>query len=616
MTSKQWCISFLISVGIIVLGYVLLNVLVDPFGVFGDPILDWYSYNMTNNPRVAKIGYLDKNETGKTYDSYIIGCSSTSSFPAEDLDHYLGGHFYNMIMYGADMLDVEQTCQYVIQEYGAKRIVINIFLSNATKYDVEEDRITKNMHAKLNGESPFSFYTRYLFLTPQYAIAKLEDKAKDTYATQPFDVFDVSTGAYDKKVRDVEPIQDIPHYLEMYPIFADYPAQTWQMTEIDTTVASIQRIKTMCEQAKVDVTFVMAPAYSEYVKYFPEEQVKEFHRKIAEVTDYWDFTTSSLTNDPRFFYDESHFRNSLGKMVLAKMVGATDTYYPEDIGEYVTKDTVEEHINKLWQWDKENEAYTTELPILTYHSVVENPSSNSEISPKQLEQQLQTLQQAGYITVSWEEVLAYVKEGKDLPEKPVMITFDDGYRNNYEIAFPLLQKYQMKATIFVIGISVGSVSNYKDTNYPITPHFTYEEAKEMIDSGLISIQTHTYDMHQWTPYETAKATNEIRETIVPLEGESETDYRKALQADIQKAKTEIQSHLGSDVVALAYPSGKWETITNIVLKEEGIQATVTIEEGVNEIIKGLPQSLYALKRFNMDETVTTEKLLEMLSPKV
>ena len=57
------------------------NAAVDPFGVFGDRILSWWSYDMTQNPRTAKIGYLDRH--WEEYDAYIIGCSKTSSFPTE-----------------------------------------------------------------------------------------------------------------------------------------------------------------------------------------------------------------------------------------------------------------------------------------------------------------------------------------------------------------------------------------------------------------------------------------------------------------------------------------------------------------------------------------------------
>lgn len=67
--------------------------------------------------------------------------------------------------------------------------------------------------------------------------------------------------------------------------------------------------------------------------------------------------------------------------------------------------------------------------------------------------------------------------------------------------------------------------------YPITPHFSYEQGAEMVASGVISLQSHTYDMHQWGPYE---STDQPRETILPLEGESEADYRASLSCRLSK----------------------------------------------------------------------------------
>ena len=70
MTSKKWLISFLLTVIGIALLIAGFNVLTDPFGVFGDPMLDWWSYNMTNNPRTAKLAYLEDH--WEDYDSYLI----------------------------------------------------------------------------------------------------------------------------------------------------------------------------------------------------------------------------------------------------------------------------------------------------------------------------------------------------------------------------------------------------------------------------------------------------------------------------------------------------------------------------------------------------------------
>ena len=231
-------------------------------------------------------------------------------------------------------------------------------------------------------------------------------------------------------------------------------------------------------------------------------------------------------------------------------------------------------------------------------------------SKEMFEKQIKTLSENGYTGITFEEMVEYVYNGKKLPEKSICITFDDGYLNNYEIAYPILKKYNMKANIFVIGVSVGSLTNYKDTNYPITPHFTYEQAKEMEESGLISIQSHTYDMHEWPEYENEN--EKIREDILKLEEETEQEYIQELREDIRKMAEKIKENVGKEIIALAYPNGKYETLTNVILKEEGIKATVTIKEATNEILIGLPQSLYALNRYNMDETITPEKMLEKI----
>ena len=76
------------------------------------------------------------------------------------------------------------------------------------------------------------------------------------------------------------------------------------------------------------------------------------------------------------------------------------------------------------------------------------------------------------------------------------------YRIFRRLAFPILKELEMPAVVFPIGISVGK-DTYKDTEIPITPHFTWEQAVEMANSGLISLQSHTYDLHQKTEYETA-----------------------------------------------------------------------------------------------------------------
>ena len=612
MNSKRWLLGFLataVVLGAAVLGF---NWLVDPFGVFSHKALEWPSYEMTMNPRTAKITYLKEHH--EEYDSYILGCSSVSSFPTDALNTYFDAKFYNMIAYGADMLDVEQQAFYLVENYEVKNLVVSVYIDNAMNYNEEADPLAYAMPPETTGENPLAFYAKYLFMDPRHSLDKLEAIAQDTYLTQTFDVFDASDGAYDKKVRDAEPIGNMDAYLESYPVFANYTALSNQTNEeaITGTLESLTRIKQLCEDNGVQLTVVTAPVYVDYLASFPWEQVADFYTRLAEVTDYWDFSYSSVSFEPRYFYDETHFRECVGDMALARMFGDESVYIPEDFGAYVTADNVVEHVAQMAQAEPlPLEEYTAQVPVLMYHHISEEGNDSTELSPEAFEAQIAALAEAGYTSVFPEDLATYVREGKELPEKPIVITFDDGYLSNYEYAYPILKKYGMVATIFVIGSTVGDTEHYKDTDYPITPHFSYEQAKEMVDSGVISIQSHTYDMHQWGPYEDS---DQPRENLLPLEGESEEDYRAALSADCETIRREIQEGTGEeDVRVIAFPGGYYDILSLVTLLENGFDISFSTEIGTNTLIKGLDQSLLALDRYNMNGSVSPEQMLEWIS---
>ncbi len=612
MSAKKWLVSFILTVfGLFVL-LGAFNVTVDPFGVFGDRLFSWYSYDMTLNPRAAKIAYLDENH--EKYDSYIIGCSSTSSYPVDRLNEYYDASFYNMIMYGADMLDVEKESRYIIENYECKNLIVSVYIDNALHYDEEEDPLKYSVHGKTESGGilqELTYYLRYLKAEPTYAIDKLRSLQKDTYLNQAFDVFNAETGAYDKTKRDAERISDRESYLQAYPEFAAYPQTSPEMTEIGPTAESLARIRDLCEENGINFTVVMAPVYWDYFNDFAKEEVLEFYTALAEVTDFWDFSMSSVSYEMRYFYDATHFRNCVGDMALARMAGDDSIYVPEDFGQLVTKDNVEEAVDDLYTHSAlSNQEISACVPVLLYHEIdpAADGSNGAVVSPETFENHIRALAENGYTAVSPEELTAYVEHGGTLPEKPVLITFDDGYQSNYDYAYPVLKKYGMKATIFVIGSSAGK-DEYKDTGQPIIPHFGAEEAREMTDSGLISIQSHTYDLHQAAAYETGT----VRENMAPLPGEDEWDYADMLADDTEKERQLILSLTGEEPFALAYPEGRYTELTTSVLVQLGVKITFTTQPGGNTVIRGLPQSLLEMNRYTMYEDTTAEQMLEYLS---
>ena len=610
MNAKKWVLTFLLFALVLVLGLAAFNYVTDPFAAFGDKFLNWFSYDETNNPRVAKISYLEQHHD--EYDSYILGCSSTSSLQVSDFNKLYDANFYNLIMYGADMRDCEKIADYLIEHYEVKHLVLNVYLDNGFTYDDETDRLTRNLHYLTDPDtSALSFYTRYLFCDPRYGFAKLKNLRNDRLLPQSFDVFNEVTGEYDKRVRDVEPIGSMDTYLEAYPVFADYPKTgDFVLGQTENCMKSVAAIKERCEAADVELVVVAAPVYIDYFQNFQAEDVANFYASLAKVTDFWDFSCSSVSCEPRYFYDATHFRNAVGSMIAARIAGDDSVYIPDDFGTYVTADMPSSYFSEVLQATAlPDETVSRDVPVLMWHNLAEESSGDMTISVDTFRAQIEALHEAGFKTVSLQQLYDYVHFGTELPEKPIVLTFDDGYFSNYEYAFPILQEYDMQATIFAIGVSVGK-DNYKDTDHAMTPHFGADEAREMVDSGLISVQSHTFDMHQWPPFEDGNA--QVRETLLPFDGEADADYEAAVEADFAESRELLESITGQPVNALAFPEGAYVTLTQDALRSAGAELTFTTVRAVNTVVKGLPQSLCAMPRFGMTESTDMTALVAEL----
>ena len=160
------------------------------------------------------------------------------------------------------------------------------------------------------------------------------------------------------------------------------------------------------------------------------------------------------------------------------------------------------------------------VPVLMYHAVSDDLWGFEElfVSPSDMEQQLAYLTENGYDPIFFE----------DLPnlenyDKPVILTFDDGYLDNYTQLYPLLEKYNAKATIFVITSAMG-VSQRS---------MTREQVKELSDSGLVSIQSHTVNHPELSSLDEAQQLTEIRDS-----------------------KLEVARMTGREPHVLCYPSGE------------------------------------------------------------
>ena len=252
------------------------------------------------------------------------------------------------------------------------------------------------------------------------------------------------------------------------------------------------------------------------------------------------------------------------------------------------------------------------LPILMYHHVDQTGDAVVTISQELFAEQLDYMEENGYETVSLDEIIDYVNgEDVELPQKPVAIVFDDGYESNYLLAYPELKARGDRATICVIGSCVGKCT-YKDTGAPMLPYLSWDEAREMVASGLITIGSHTYDMHQYAPLEIGTP----RESAIPLPGESKSEFAQKLREDYTKNAELIHENIGQMVEIFAYPNGKYTSESETLIRSMGAKITLTTRVGMNYIRKNDPESLYLLKRYSINQTTDVATLQTYLDGKI
>ncbi len=188
---------------------------------------------------------------------------------------------------------------------------------------------------------------------------------------------------------------------------------------------------------------------------------------------------------------------------------------------------------------------TDAIPVLMYHHFDEKQSNSITVTRKVFLEQMKTLRKAGYTPITQEQMIAFYYEKAKLPKKPILITIDDGYRSNYEIAYPILKQTEMKATIFTVTSQAGQTPNR-------LPHFSWEEAKLMSKDGTMEIQSHTNNLH----HKEEGLIHKVPALLYSFKGETREQYLERIYTDLYSSRELVKENVGNQVLAISYPFGE------------------------------------------------------------
>ncbi|EUJ46958.1 polysaccharide deacetylase family protein [Listeria riparia] len=203
---------------------------------------------------------------------------------------------------------------------------------------------------------------------------------------------------------------------------------------------------------------------------------------------------------------------------------------------------------------------TLQIPVLMYHSINENVKNNLITPPQEFDAQMKWLAENGYHPLFLSELDTLLLTGKNMPEKPIVITFDDGYLDNYTNAYPILKKYRLKANIFVITDKIAKKN-----------HFDEVALKKMSDNG-IEMQSHTVHHQELNTL----------------------SYNQQL-TELKESKAVLQQLTGKTVNSICYPVGRYNEDTKRAAKAAGYTMGFTTQPGrANE-----KAGMYTLPRIRM-----------------
>ena len=260
------------------------------------------------------------------------------------------------------------------------------------------------------------------------------------------------------------------------------------------------------------------------------------------------------------------------------------------------------------------------LTVIGYHEVTDDKDAlipMYSVSTARFEEQVRWLQNSGFHFISVDQLLKAHQGKTVLPEKPVLLTVDDGYENFYTNVYPFVKANKIPIVLAVVGSwlepKADEMVNFGDDKIPRSKIVTWPQLKEMSKSGYVEIASHSYDLHHGilgNPQgnsEPAATTRLYDPETKTYEGDGA--YAKRIYDDLKKNNDLIKAHGIPSPRVMVWPYGRYNLETVRIAKELGMPITVSLDDGPVYLKK----SLGAINRILVEHDMTLDSLAKEIS---
>lgn len=209
-------------------------------------------------------------------------------------------------------------------------------------------------------------------------------------------------------------------------------------------------------------------------------------------------------------------------------------------------------------------AREAKVPVMMYHDILAQKQVFFDVTPEEFEAHLKLIQQKGLTPISANQLMQHLRTGVPLPEKPILLTFDDGYEGHYTYVYPLLKKYNYPAVFSIYTAKVGKKMGRSS--------LSWEQVREMAKDPLVTIASHS-------------VSHKVMTTLNPQQ----------IQTELQESKRILEAELGIPIHYFTYPEGKYNAQVAEAVKAAGYQGAFTMDDA-DERLAGQSESLLAIGR--------------------
>lgn len=342
MNGKKWLKVFASILLLLESSVFSLNYIIDPFNIFHTKIL---KTEFQENERFIKIELLEKKKD--KYNGYIFGSSRIGTTPPEYFEKYIdNSKFFNFTISTANLYDYEKHLEYFIKnKYPIKTLFLQIDLDNMNKYGRDESDYLRKLHPHVVNEKLFNYYMMYLF---NFFPFNIKGKIyKNIYDASPTN-FNLETGVWNKPLKDKQIKNNCNEFIKRVVSFNKKNKRRIKYTKRKQNLNSLKMIKELCIDNNIKLIVFVTPHNKNFMDGFIVDDYINFISDLASVLEFYNFSGyNTITTNNCNYYEYSHYRSNVGKLIAAKIFKDKKIAVPNDFGFFVSKRNIKKHIEYL-----------------------------------------------------------------------------------------------------------------------------------------------------------------------------------------------------------------------------------------------------------------------------